>query len=99
MDKMRPARLLEKPAEKPLVHTKGRKIEELEDVMQLMKELKLSQMDAQQRMDDQISFMRDIFTKTSPLPVAPTPYYSPNQYGNREYPPALGNHTNVRGCY
>ena len=52
-------------------------------------------------------FMRDVLTKSvSSMPQIPLQpptnvlYYSPNQYGNRQYPPSPGaNRTNVRGCY
>lgn len=101
IDKIRPApaRIIERPQE---IKVPGRrKVEELDDVTQLMKELKLSQLEAQKRHDEQISFMRDVFMKSAPSPFAQQapPYYSPNQYGNREYPPSPGNKTNIRGCY
>ena len=75
-------------------------------VTQLMKELRLSQAEAQKRLEEQTVFMRDVFTKSvSSMPQTPlqprtnVSSYSPNQYGNREYPPSPGsNRTNVRGC-
>ena len=52
-------------------------------------------------------YIRDVFNKSvnfmpqTPLqPLTNAPYYSPNQYGNKEYPASPGaNRTNVRGCY
>ena len=72
-----------------------------------MKELRLSQAEVQKRLEEQMVFMRDVFTKlVSSMPQTPlqpptnASYYSPNQYGNREYPPSPeANRTNVRGCY
>jgi hypothetical protein len=95
-EKVKPVKI-EKSAEPIRLPRKG-KAEELDSVTELMRELKLSQLEAQRKVDEQLSFMRDVFTKMAPAPSAPAPYYSPNQYGNREYPPA-GNRTNVRGCY
>ena len=51
-------------------------------------------------------FMGDVFTKSvSSMPQTPlqprtnAPYYSTNQYGNREYPPSPGaNRPNVQAC-
>ena len=72
-----------------------------------MKDLRLSQAEAQKRLEEQMAVMRDVHTKSvSSMPQTPlqprrnVPYYSSNQYGNREYPSSPGaNKTNVRGCY
>ena len=76
-----------------------RKPEDLDTMTQLMKELRLSQTEAQQRLDEQMLFMRDVFTKS--MAAIPQPVYvTPNQYGNREYPPPqAGYKTNLKGCY
>ena len=96
-EKVRPVKI-EKPTEPTRLPRKG-KAEDLDNVTELMRKLKLSQLEAQRKVEEKLSFMRDVFTKMTPAPApaAPAPYYSPNQYGNRDYPPA-GNRTNVRGC-
>ena len=84
-----------------------KKPEDLDSVIQLMKELRLRQAEAQKSLEEQMVFISDVFTKSSSsMPQTPlqprtnAPYYLPNQYGNREYPPSPGAHrTNVRGCY
>ena len=92
---------LEGPIKRPTTRVPDRieqkKPEDLDSVTQLMKELRLSQAEAQKRQEEQIVFMRDVFTKSvSSMPQTPlqpwtnAPYYSPNQYGNREYPLSPG---------
>ena len=102
---------LERPIERPTPrapdHIEQKKPEDLDSVTQLMKELRLSQAEAQKRLEGLMVFMRDVFTKSvssmPQIPIQPwtnAPYYSPNQCGNREYPPSPGaNTTNVRGRY
>ena len=60
------------------------KLKDLDSVTQLMKELRLSQVEAQKRLDEQMLFMRDVFTK-SVAAIAQPMYVAPNQYGNQEY--------------
>ena len=75
------------------------KPEDVDSVIQLMKELRLSQMEAQKRLDEQMLLMRHVCTKS----VAAIPqlmYVAPNQYGNWEYPLLKGGYkTNLKGCY
>ena len=59
------------------------KPKDLDTVTQLDKELRLSQVEPQKRLDEQMLFMRDVFTKS--VAAIPQPVYVvPNQYGNRE---------------
>ena len=93
---------LERPIEHPATtrapdHIERKKPEDPDSVTQLMIELRLSQAEAQKRLEEQMVFMRDVFTKSvSSMPQTPlqprrnAPSYSPNQYGNREYPPSAG---------
>jgi len=63
----------------------------------MMKELYIRQLEAQTRMDEELALMRDAY-KTQRT----SPYYSPHQYRNREYPPLPQNQTiwnRVRGCF
>ena len=78
---------------------KRRKPEDLDTVTQLMKELRLRQVEAETRLNEQILFMRDIVTKT--VAAIPQPVYvAPNQYGNRECLPLQGGYeTNLKGGY
>jgi len=45
-------------------------------------------------LNEELAFLRDVFTKTPPK----GPHYSPKQYGNREYLPAATANP-IRGCY
>ena len=57
------------------------KPEDLDTGTQLMKELRLRQVEAQKRLDEQMLFMRDVFTKA--VAAIPQPVYvAPNQYQN-----------------
>ena len=75
------------------------KPKDLDNVTQLVKELRLTQVEAQKMLDEQMLFMRDVFTKS--VAAIPQPVYvAPNQYGNWEYPPPkVGYKTNLKGCY
>ena len=92
----RPARLdrLEKPVvlesstefRTPERSIERRKPEDMDTVTQLMKELRLRQVEAQTRLFVKMLFVRDDFNKS--VAAIPQPVYvAPNQYGNREYPP------------
>jgi len=70
-----------KKKQKPEV-VKSNKPELMDEVTKMMKELQIRQLEAQKRMDEELALMRDTY-KTQ----RPSPYYSPCQYGNREYPP------------
>jgi len=61
---------------------KSNKPESMDKLTKMMKELQIRQLEAQKRMDEELALMRDIY-KTQ----RPSPYYSPRQYRNREYPP------------
>ena len=65
----------------------------------LMMEFRLRQVEVQKGHDEQMLFIKDVFTKSVasiPQPV----YVAPNQYGNREYPPLQGAYrTNLKGWY
>ena len=68
----------------------------LDEVTSIMKELKLSQAEATKKLNDELAFLRDVFTKTPPK----GPNYSMKQFGNREYPPtAMAAVNPIRGCY
>jgi len=63
----------------------------------MMKELQIRQLEAQKRMDEELALMRDAYKMQRP-----SPYYSPRQYGNREYPPQPQPQTawnRVRECF
>ena len=67
---------LERPIEHPATRAPDRikpKIpEDLDSVTQLMKELQLSQAEAQKRLEEQMVFMRDVFTNSvSSMPQTP----------------------------
>jgi len=74
----------------------------LDEVTKIMKDLQLSQVEGQKRFENELAFLRDVFTKV-PLTAtahAPAPYYPPRQYGKREYPPNQSAQMNrIRGCY
>jgi len=72
----------------------GKPPQTLNEVTSMMKQLKLSQVEATKKLNEELAFLRDVFTKTPPK----GPYYSPKQYGNREYPPAATANP-IRGCY
>ena len=60
---------LERPIEGPATirapdRIERKKPEDLDSVTQLMKELRLSQDEAQKRLEEQMVFMRDVFTKS-----------------------------------
>jgi len=64
----------------------------------MMKELQIRQLEAQKRMDEELALMRNAYRTQQ----RPSPYYSPRQYGNREYPPQPQNQTTwnrVRECF
>jgi len=74
----------------------GKPPQTLDEVTSMMKKLKLSQVEATKKLNEESAFLRDVFTKTPPK----SPYYSPKQYGNREYPPTVTATANpIRGCY
>ena len=90
---------LERPIERPTTRAPDRierkKPKDLDSVTHLMKDLRLSQAEAQKKLEEYLVFIRDVFTKlVSSIPRTPlqpgtyAPYYSPNQYGNKEYPPS-----------
>jgi len=86
----------------PTLPSRGRSGGPLDKVTKMMKDLQLSQIEAQKRFENELAFLRDVFTKvTSPATAyAPAPYYSPYQYGNRDYPPKKDAQMNcIRGCY
>ena len=76
-----------------------RKPKDLDTVTQLLKELTLSQVEGLNSLDEQMLFMRDVFTKS--VAAIPQPVYvALNQYGNREYPPPQGGYkTNLKEFY
>jgi len=69
--------------------------ETLDEVTQMMKDLQLSQLEAQRKLDEELAFLRDAFTKSP----RQNPYYSPRQYGNRDYLPTPAMLNGIRGCY
>ena len=76
-----------------------RKPEELDTVSQFMKELRLSQVEAQSRLNEQMLCMGDVFTKLVAAISQPV-YVVPNQYRNREYPPPQGGYkSNLKESY
>jgi len=90
----RPERKQPERKQKPEV---VKKPESMDEVTKMMKELQIRQLEAQKRMDEELALMRDAY-KTQ----RPSPYYSPRQYGNREYPPPPENPTawnRIRGCF
>jgi len=72
----------------PTLLSRGRSGGPLDEVTKMMKDLQLSQVEAQKRFENELAFLRDVFTKVSPSATAhaPAPYYPPCQYRNREYP-------------
>ena len=93
--------ILERPPKSRIQerNVERRKPEDLGSVTQHMKELRLSQVEAQKRLDEKMLFMRDVFTK-SVSAIPQLMYVAPNQYGNREHPPPQGRYkTNLKGCY
>jgi len=72
----------------------GKPPQTLDEVTSMMKELQLSQVEATKKLNEELAFLRDVFTKTPPK----GPYYWPKQYGNREYPPAAMANP-IRGCH
>ena len=63
MDSRIPERIIER-----------RKSEDLGDVTQLMKEMRLSQVEAQKRLDEQLLFIRDVFTMSVAAILQPVLY-------------------------
>jgi len=66
-----------------------KKPESIDEVTKMMKELQIQQLEAQKRMDEELALMRNAYR----MQQRPSPYYSPRQYGNREYPPQPQNQT------
>lgn len=54
------------------------------DEMTKMMDLKLSQAKVQREMNEELAYLKDVFTKHLPQPAAS--YYSPRGYCNGEYP-------------
>jgi len=82
--------------------SRGRSGGPLDQVTKLMKDLQLSQVEAQKRFENELVFLRDVFTKVPPPTTAHAPalYYPPRQYGNRQYQPNQDSQINrIRGCY
>jgi len=74
----------------------------LDEVTNMMKDLQLSQVEAQKRFENELAFLRDVFTKVPPPAAAHAPalYYPPHQFGNRGYLPNQGAQMNrIRGCH
>ena len=79
----------------PMKNVANKKPEALDEVTKMMKDLQLSQLEAQKKLDEELALLRETY------PIRPNkPYYSPRQYGNREYPPnpAMTGRT-IRGCF
>jgi len=79
----------------PVKRAANKKPEVLDEVTKMMKDLQLSQQEAQRKLDEELVLLRETY-QTRPN----KPYYSPRQYGNREYPPnpAMSGRT-IRGCF
>jgi len=63
----------------PTLSSRGRSGGPVDEVTKMMKDLQLSQVEAQERFENELPFLRDVFTKVPP-PVtahAPAPYYPP----------------------
>jgi len=59
--------------------SRGRMDGPLDKVTKMMKDLQISQVEAQKRFENELAFLRDVFTKV-PLPITihtPAPYYPP----------------------
>jgi len=98
-DKALPRPERKQPERKEKPEAKVKKPESIDKVTKMMKELEIQQLEAQKRIEEELALMRDAY-KTQ----RPSPYYSPRQYGNREYPPQPPpqNQTTwnrVRGCF
>jgi len=86
----------------PTLLSRGRSAGPLDEVTKMMKDFQLSQVEAQKRFENELAFLRDVFTKVLPPASAhtPAPYYPPRQCGNREYPRNQGSQMNhIRDCY
>jgi len=92
----RPEREQPEQKQKPEV-VKSNKLGSMDEVTKMMKELQIRQLEAPKRMDEELGLIRDVY-KTQ----RPSPYYSPQQYGNRDYSPQPQNQTTwnrVPGCF
>jgi len=69
----------------PTLSSRGRSGGPLDKVTNMMKDLQLRQVEAQKRFENELGFLRDVFTKVPPPATAhaPAPYYPQRQYGNR----------------
>jgi len=97
--KMRDEKALPLPEQKQKLEAKvkSNKPESMDEVTKIMKELQIRQLEAQKRMDEELALMREAYKMQKP-----SPYYSPRQHGNREYPPPPQNQTQwnrVQGCF
>ena len=73
----------------PASNVMNKKPEVLDEVTKMMKDLHLSQQEAQWKLDEELALLRERY-QTQPYQTRPNkPYYSPRQYSNSEYPPNL----------
>ena len=78
----------------------GGKKNEVDDLASMMKDLRIYQLEAQRKMEEQLAQLKTASNtntgeKKSGLSPKAAPYVPPNQYGNRQWPqPPI-----LRGCY
>ena len=71
---------------------------EVDNLANMMKDLKIYQLEEQKRMDDQLAEIKKsniIGEKKGRLSPKAVPYVPPNQYGNRQWPQP----PDLRECY
>jgi len=70
----------------PTLLCRGRSGVLFDEVTKRIKDLQLSQVEAQKWFENELVFLSDIITKVPPCATAPSPapYYPPCQYRNRE---------------
>jgi hypothetical protein len=74
----------------------GRK-NEVDDLANMMKDLKIYQLEAQKKIEEQLAEIKKVSTgeKKGGLSPKAAPFVPPNQYGNRQWPQPPA----IRGCY
>ena len=87
-----------KDKKKGKVVEEGERKNEVNDLANMMKDVKIYQLEAQKRIDDQLAEIKKwsiTGEKKGGLSLKVAPYVSPNQYGNRQWPQL----PDLRGCY
>ena len=88
-----------KKTDSPALVPAKKKEQPLDEMTKMMKDLKLSQAEVQKKMNEELAYLKSIFTKNPPTPQQAAPYYSLREHGNREYPIANQGTSRIRGCY